>query len=230
MKNLKNKLIVLIICLTFLLPCINISSAENLEFFRLSENENCKESTNFKKIYTFYRYGPDGSISPVQVEIDLNNKGNLGDIIADKCEELFENDIEMQKLVEIELENLTFGFICKVKSQGRGFHYKSMILEKIVLRFILFRLGLPRITTILHTPLIFCRYAKDDAAKTTITQIFGKNDTTNKTKIVNGNHSIIAQNFIGYTTWFGRFSKTFFDLIPRAFAGISRFVICIKQA
>jgi hypothetical protein len=36
----------------------------------------------------------------------------------------------MQKFIEIESENITFGFICKVKSQGKGFHYKSMILKK----------------------------------------------------------------------------------------------------
>jgi hypothetical protein len=133
----------------------------------------------------------------------------------------------MQKLIEIELENLTFGFVCRVKSHGRGFHYKSMILERIMLRFVLIRLGLPRITTILHSPLVVCRYAKDDSAKTTIIRLFG-NNTTNKTKIVDGNHTVIAQNFIGYTTWIGRFSKSFFDLFPRAFAGIARFVVCIK--
>lgn len=214
MKKSINQLIVLTICLVLLLPSIIISSAENL-----------KEPTNIKKIYTIYRYGPDGSITPLQVDIDIDKDENL----ADKCEELFENDIEMQKLVEIELENITFGFICKVKSQGKGFHYKSMFLEKIILRFVLFRLGLPRITTILHKPLIVCRYAKDTSAKTTITQLFGNNDTTNKTKIVIGNQTVIAQNFIGYTTWAGRFSKSLFDIIPRAFAGIARFVICIKQ-
>jgi hypothetical protein len=134
----------------------------------------------------------------------------------------------MQNLIEIELENLTFGLICRIKSHGRGFHYKSMFLERFMLRFVLFRLGLPRLTTILHSPLVICRYPKDDSANTTITQLFGKNDTTNKTKFVNGNHTVIAQNFIGYTTWIGRFSKSFFDLFPRAFAGIARFVVCIK--
>jgi uncharacterized membrane protein len=103
-----------------------------------------------------------------------------------------------------------------------------MLLEKVMTRIVLFRLGLPRITTILHTPLILCRYAKDNSAKTTITKLIGNNETLNKTMIIEGNHTVIAQNFIGYTTWIGRFSKSIFDIVPRAFAGIARFAICIK--
>jgi hypothetical protein len=228
MKITTKRLAVIFICLAFLLPSITVSSAENLKFFKSSENMNLKEISSVKKTYTIYRFGPDGSISPIQVDIDLDKGQDLGEIIANKCEELFEKDIEMQKLIEIELENLTFGFICKIKSQGRGFHYKSMLLEKMIIRFFLFRFGLPRITTILHTPLIVCRYAKDTSAKTKITQLFGKNDTINKTMIIEGNHTVIAQNFIGYTTWIGRFSKSLLDIVPRAFAGIARFAICIK--
>jgi len=228
MKTTTKKLLVIFIFLAFLLPSITVSSAENLKFFKSSENMNLDETSHIKKIYTIYRFGPDGAISPIKVDIDIDEGKNIGESIANKCEELFEKDIEMQKLIEIELENLTFGFICKVKSHGRGFHYKSMLLEKIISRIVLFRLGLPRITTILHTPFILCRYAKDTNAKTTITKLFGKNDTVNKTMIIEGNQTVIAQNFIGYTTWIGRFSKSILDRVPRAFAGIARFVICIK--
>jgi len=222
------KLVIIFICLALLLPVIFVSSAEGQKSFESSKNMNLIEEYYIKKSYTIYRFGPDGTISPVQVEIDVGKGQNLGESIADKCEELFENDKEMQSIFEIELENLTFGFICKIKSQGKGFHYKSMYLEKIIARIALFRLGLPRITTILHAPLIVCRYPNDLNAKTKITQLFALNETANTTKIVEGNHTVIAQNFIGYTTWLGRFSKSFLDIVPRAFSGFARFVICNK--
>jgi hypothetical protein len=76
--------------------------------------------------------------------------------------------------------------------------------------------------------LIVCRYPKDTRAKTTITKLFAGNNTENKTMIIKGNQTVIAQNFIGYTTWLGRFSKSILDLVPRAFAGIARFVVCNK--
>jgi len=229
MKITIKRLIVIFIFLSFLLPCITVSSANNLKLSRLSDNINFKEISCVKKVYTIYRFGPDGSITPVKVDITINENQDIGELIADKCEELFENDLEMQNLIEIDLENLTFGFICKVKSQGRGFHYKAMVLEKIISRFALFRLGLPRFTTVLHTPLIVCRYTKDTSARTKITQLYVGNDTVNKTIIVDGNHTVIAQNFIGYTTWIGRFSKSFLDIVPRAFSGFARFVVCIKR-
>ena len=228
MKNTIRRSIVLFIFLVFLLPSITISSADNLKVTILSDKTNSNEISCVEKSYTIYRFAPDGSITPLKVDIDTNENQDIGELIADKCEELFEKDIEMQKLIEIELENLTFGFVCKVKSHGRGFHYKSMVLEKILSRFVLFRLGLPRLTTILHNPLVLCRYAKDTSASTKITQLYAGNDTANKTMIIDGNHTVIAQNFIGYTTWIGRFSKSFLDIVPRAFSGIARFVVCIK--
>ncbi len=221
------KLAVIFICLAFLLSSITVS-AENLKFFKSIGETNLKDNSCLKKTCTIYRFGQDGTISPIQVDVDINENQDIGELIANKCEELFEKDLEMQKLIEIELENLTFGLLCKVKSHGRGFHYKSTLLEKFMSRIVLFRLGLPRITTILHTPLILCRYVKDTTAKTTITKLIGNNDTLNKTMIIEGNQTVIAQNFIGYTTWIGRFSKSILDIAPRAFAGIARFAICIK--
>ena len=227
MKISIKKLIVLFIFLTFLLPIIPVSSSENLNSLNLSEKINLKDAPCTKKCCTIYRLGPDGSVKPIIVNIDINRGEDIGESIANKCEELFEKDAEMQNLLKLELENLTFGFICKIKSHGRGFHYKSLFLEKIVTRFVFFRLGLPRLTTVFHKTLVVCRYPKDINAKTKITQIFGKNNTS-KTVIIKGNQTVIAQNFIGYTTWLGRFSKSFLDLIPRAFAGFARFVVCNK--
>jgi len=106
--KIKKRLIVIFMCLAFLLPSITISSADSLTLFKSSDNMNLTQTSNEKKIYTIYRIGPDGSILPVKVDIELNDDKELGESIADKCEELFEKDKEMQKLIEIELENLTF--------------------------------------------------------------------------------------------------------------------------
>ena len=96
--------------------------------------------------------------------------------------------------------------------------------KKILLRFIRFRLALPRLNTLLTSPFVFCRYKKDLNANTTITSLLLSN-----TKYVSGNHTVIVHNFIGFTTWFGRFSFSPLDLISRSLFGVAKFAICIKQ-
>lgn len=50
----------------------------------------------------------------------------------------------------------------------------------------------------------------------------------NATKTILGNHSVLVRNFVGYTTWCGRFSQSPLDILPRAFCGYARFVVCNK--
>ena len=156
------------------------------------------------------------------INLKLEEGKYLGEAIADKCQELFENDEELQEyLTSI---GIKLGFICKIKSRGKGFHYQTKLIEKILLRFIRFRLALPRLNTLLTSPLVFCRYKKDLNANTTITSLLLSN-----TKYVSGNHTVIVHNFIGFTTWFGRFSFSPLDLISRSLFGVAKFAICIKQ-
>ena len=121
--------------------------------------------------------------------------------------------------------NLTFGVLTRIYSKGRGFHYKTMLLEKVAFRYYLWKLQLPRIASLLTRPLVFCSYSSDLTAKTVIKPLLRFNSTE---KVMNGAHMVIARNFIGYTTWIGRFAFTPLNLIPKAFSGYARFAFCIK--
>lgn len=205
------KTIVMLVCLTMLIPAISVACSENIE------------ETSTETI-TLFRYGPDGSITPVKVKIDTSDGNDVGQAIADKCEELFVNDAEMQNYVEktISLGNYTISMgILKVKSYGRGFHFKTKFLEKAALNFILFKLDLPRLGVMAKKLLVFSKY-RGEKAKTTIDPIL--RNAENTTKIITGPHSVVAINFIGFTTWFGRISIA--PIIPRAFFGISSIVVC----
>jgi len=203
------KTIVMLVCLTMLIPAISVACSETTE----------EVST---ETITLFRYAPDGSITPVKVKVSTANGEDLGQAIADKCEELFVNDITMQSYVEKSIgnSNISIG-ILKVKSYGRGFHFKTKFLEKVALNFILFKLNLPRLGVMAKKLLVFCKY-RGDNAKTTIDPIL--RDKENTTKIITGPHSVVVINFIGFTTWFGRISIS--PILPRAFFGIASVAAC----
>jgi len=219
MRNTTKKIIILHICLIIISSSFALVSAEGIDDVFV-KNIPIEETLTSTESMVFYRYGPDGKITPVKVDLDLKSYDSIDEAISSKCDELFEKDYEMQNFFEG--PNLTSGVLCKVKSHGKGFHYKSLILERLLLKFVLIRMGLPRLQTLISTPFVICRYSKDETANTTIVSILDKNLTTG----MEGNHTVLVYNFIGYTTWIGRFSKSLFNIIPRAFSGYAKLAIC----
>ena len=212
MQKLEKRLIVILVSLVFVISGLTVSS------------ENIQEKTQIStltKTVTIYRYGIDGKVLPFDINLFLENGKDIEEAISEKCDELLQNDQEIQSYLKI--SNNSFGMLCKVKSRGKGFHYQMVLLGKLVIRYILFRLGLPRIHTLLSKPVILCKYPKDPKANTTITSLL-----FNRTTPMEGNHSVMVFNFIGYTTWCRRFSFTPFNFIPRLFVGYAQFVVCKK--
>jgi hypothetical protein len=148
-----------------------------------------------------YRYGPDGSIKPIRITLDAGKE--LVDAILDKCRDLLKNDAEMQSFIS------NCSFFSEIKSSGKGFHWKSPLSFRIPFT-ILFRYDLfkwielkYRLFGLNVVPRVFCNYSNDADALTEITPLptpTGQNPNTTK---VEGNHSITALGFIGYTGWRG---------------------------
>ena len=218
MHKLEKKIIATFICLTFILLAVTSSSAITVKQQDLENEEPVKETTFFTETVTFYRHGPDGSVKSVKLNLELEGKQDIGDAMIAKCDELLENDEEIQNL----LKGMNLSVFCRVKSKGIGFHYKTMLLEKICLRFLLWKLELPRVATWLAKPLIFCRYKEDSNAKTEFKPLIG----SGKDKEMEGEHFVVVNSFIGYTTWVGRISITPLNIIPKAFSGYARFAFC----
>ncbi len=209
MNKIVKKIAITLICIAFITTAVGTSSA------LFTDNKTVRE-------IILYRHSPDGSIKPIKTTIKLGTGEDIGKIIADKCEELFENDLEIQNFLNV--SQIPIGVFAKIKSYGKGVHYQSKFLEKMTLKFVLFRLGLPRVHTLVNKPLILCKYPEDINAKTTINPVF----RPNVSKIIEGNHTVIVCNFIGITSWFGHFSFSPFDILPRAFYGFGNLAFCIR--
>ena len=221
MHKFEKKLIAILISLAFLTSGVVTASAISIEKPKIKElKENISESSLLLNKVLIYRHGLDGTITPVKIDLELEDEQDIGEAIIEKLDELLDNDQEIQDLMQ--LLNFTIDFGVRIKSRGKGVHFQTLFFEKILIKFILFRLGLPRIAPICAKTLLFCKYLKDEEAKTTIKFLYGFGETTE----MKGKHTVIVRNFIGYTTWFRSFSITPFNILPRAFSGYARLVFC----
>jgi len=220
LHKFKKKIAAVLIILTFIVSGTITISAEKISLNEVTNHENIEDCKTKLNTYTVYRHGIDGSIEPITIEIDESK--DTDDALLDKCQELFENDFEFSKLINF--SNFSFGFYSIIRSKGKGFHYQMRMLGKLTIRYILFRLGLPRIHSLILNPLIICRYSKDPKAKTTIKPLI----MLNKTREIKGSHTVLVHNFVGFTTWSGRTSFSPFDIFPRSFVGLAKFAICLR--
>lgn len=222
MKSMYKKSLAVAICFLFMLTIAQAGICKTV-------NSKNKEETE-KKVYTqeitLYRYGLDGEINPVEVEIVAEEGEDLSKVVQEKCKELFKEDEELQGYVqdlETKANNSGFKFgwgSYRISSRGIGSHFKTKWIIRLVIKFILFKLGLPRLNLPGRRRVIYCNYNTDPKANTTVEPILGILGTRQRTS-VEGNHSVFVNNFRGFTTWIGRFSKS--SLIPRAFYGIGTF-------
>ncbi|HDQ16434.1 MAG TPA: hypothetical protein ENN45_05190 [Bacteroidetes bacterium] len=227
MKKIVKTSIAISACLAILLSSVGFSLAEE------TENDEQHQSMTI----TLYRHGIDGSVTPVNTEIDLSNGLDYEEVLANKCDDLLKNDVEFQR----QLENLTSNFTVAagflfITSRGKGFHFESKtrtrliknskIFGKILDKINIFKIKLPKLGLFERKSIVFCRYPNDSAAITTITPIVRSIINGSHVKTVQGNHSVYVYNFVGYTTWWGRFSFSPFDIFPRAFSGYGKITIC----
>jgi len=229
MKKILKKSTVVIFILIFLMPAM--SSALSVTLTQKDENSN----ENLQKNMIIYRVAPDGSTTPIEIDVE-ENIDDISKYLDDKCSELFEEDIEMQTLIKniqkkySEDKNLIENVgLFKVHSKGKGFHIKTKLgLIFFSSRFMILRVIL---ATFLISPkkgLVMAIYNNDKGANTTITPIISVNPNPSKINI-KGNHTIIVGGFFGYTTWMGRHSRlrglSDYQLrLPRSFRGFCTLV------
>ena len=216
----RKKFLAILITLLFLISAVVTTSAVEVKKDDKVSQDVTTEPKILSETITVYRHGLDGLITPISVNINYDDTKDLGDAIIEKCKELFENDVEFKDLKNN--SKIKIGLYGLISSKGKGFHYQMKLLGKLTCRYVLFRLGLPRFNSIFVNPIIICRYKNDPQAITKI-----KSFILGGTKEINGSHTVIAHNFIGFTSWMGRFSFTPFDLLPKSFFGIAKFSFCV---
>ncbi len=225
-KNLK-KILVLSTCLIFLLTITqNVISVELKN--EIKDEKTIEKQSNSETII-LYRYGLNGEIEPVKVSIKIGENEEISELIQEKCRELFENDEEFQSYIkeclndENKTDNNTDYSLglgkFYVASRGKGFHFQSKILEKIILRLLLRKILLPPNLIRLRTKSIACFYRSNLSATfiNPVIDIYGNN--TNNT-VVKGPHTLVMSGFKGYTGWFKRVKFT--PLIGRSLFGVCK--------
>jgi hypothetical protein len=218
MNKLLKKAIVILLCLSFILTTVSFSSAEKLSYKAIYNLKKPIQNNEITKEITVYRHGPDGSITPQKVIIKIEEGQDIGEVIAEECEKLFTNDIEMQSFLKG--NNSSSYFVKRVTSYGRGLHLKIKPRIQLDKRVDLFPLLPPYSKTAYFVPIRYCRYNNDPGA---YTRISGLNSRKNITQEYHGPHQIFSVGFIGFTGWIGHIS--FLGFVMRTgFAGISLYV------
>ena len=233
MNNSLKKSVGIISVILFLILAMGSTYATNIN------NNPILLDESQQKIMTIYRVAPNGYITPIEVNITEETE-DIGKYLESKCSELFEKDLEMQTLIpklqskETKDYNISFDLgLIRIKSHGRGFHIKTKLDFNLNNKFLLLRIILATFLPSLKKSLVVSFY-KDEKANTTFYPIFRSKINPESVKYLEGNHTIIAEKFYGYTTWTGRFScilsEIFFqnELIPHAFSGVCRSVIYYK--
>jgi hypothetical protein len=209
LNKIEKKLIALLISLLIsssILSTVSATSFNNDDFQGNIENTT-------KKIVTLSRYGLDGSVTLIKVEIEVNQGENINDKIEEKCAELLKNDPELQKLLE---NNITKNSLSLIRSKGRGLHVKFIPSITFPTTGKISQLLSPDKYRKIRIPIIYCKYPNDANAFTTTSSLFHVNNTNTTT----GPHSVLCIGFYGYKWWLGHISWRGF-LIRTGFVGIS---------
>lgn len=210
------KLIVILVALGFITSGIAVASGENVtvEKYNTKDTEDVTSEKDQNTItVTLFKHEFDGSRTPVEVKIELEEGKDLVETIEEKCLELLEDDPIIESLNDD--ENISQEFIMKIRSRGRGLHIRFNSRIQFFKLYKLFPVLPPYFRTFIIFPLILCQYSNDNRAVTTISQIGGNNST-----IVNGPHRVISIGFYGVSWWIGKVSLIGF-VVRNGFVGIS---------
>ena len=200
MNNLNKKLLVIFMSMTFIMSGIATVSGVSVTKEATQEENSSEEPDINIQTVTLYRCGPDGSTTPVEVEIELKDGEDINDAIFEKCGELFQEDEEFQSLANN--DNTSRYFLTKIRSRGRGLHLKFTPRIQVVKKFKIFPLLPPYLRTAIFIPTIFCQYKGDAKAFTITDPLIGDENATR----VDGPQKVWAVGFIGFKFWFGHIS------------------------
>ncbi len=233
MKSRIKKALVLIIFLLF----ISVTAVDTC-FCKTLNKKVEKEEIIDTKTVTLYRHGLKGEITQVETQIKLKESMNIEKALEEKCKELFKEDNEFQnyiksKILQLNNSNLTLDVgLFFISSYGKGFHFKTKWVLRMVIKYVLFKLNLPSLGVPGRKRILFCSYKNDLNALTNVTPIISVLGNKNNT-VINGNHTIAVLNFRGFTTWPGRFANLFSlftnfkPILSRSFYGITPFYTII---
>ena len=211
---MSKKIIVILVVLGFISSGMAVVSGENVtklqNFYKIEEVKPEKNDNTFT--ITLYKHEFDGSKTPIEVDIELEEGKDIGELIEEKCLELLDDDPFIKRLED---ENITQELFMKIRSRGRGLHLRFNSRVQFFKLYKLFPFLPPYFRTFYIVPLLICQYKRDKKAFTTLSQIKGNNST-----LVAGPHRVISVGFYGISWWVGKVSMVGF-IFRNGFVGIS---------
>jgi len=194
------------------------------------------EAIPLTKKVTLYRYGPDGSIRPIRVDIELAKGQDMAEAILEECSELIDSDTVIQSYLSGNKPNISMNMFSRITSKGKGSHLKSPFSIRIPFLFLL-KYGLlqelPLIYRILGPrlfPLVHCNYSNDENARTYIKTEPSPIRPDPIEITIEGKHEVWVSWFIGYTGWLGS-SAGFYDKrgLTTGFDGYASFIFILYE-
>lgn len=212
MHKFKKIIIALFMVITIFISGLPAASSISISINNQNNDENLTTTT--RETVTLLRYGADGSITPIEIEIDVKEGTDVYDAVEEKCLEMIQNDEEFKDLQAN--PNITRNITSIVKSRGKGFHLLFIFTIKWVKMFDFFQFLPPFQYRRLPIPIIYAKYKKDLTAETKITPIYDLKNTS----VIKGPHSVTTIGFIGFKWWLGHISWAGF-VIKTGFVGFS---------
>jgi len=212
LNKLRKTIIISLIAIMILLPGLTTATAVTIQ----KENtEIVEEDTSLlTEIVTLYRYGLDGSVTPVEIDVEYEEGQDINDAIEEKIDQLMADDPEFQEILAKNGTNSSA--LARVRSRGRGFHLHLRPLIQWPVKYKLFSFLPPYVFRKLIVPIVYCKYQKDNRAITKITPLI------NGSKVIEmkGPHTVTCIGFYGFKWWIGRISFRGF-LMRTGFRGFS---------
>lgn len=198
--------------------------------------ENSHLETPLAEKVTIHRYEPDGSITPIQVDIPLEKGQDIQEAIVEKCGDLVYNDREIQNYLSSNGYLVNLSYLARVRSRGKGLHWQSPLRFRIpflvLLRFRLFP-TVPlryKIFGLNVVPRVHCSYINDEDAETRIETLPMPSRPDKNSTIIEGEHIVILIGFIGYTFWRGMYAKVLDGLgIGTGFDGYACLIFIVRE-
>ena len=205
---------VILVVLVFITSSFAIVSGEKVSKFNKTyeQEESIPEKVENTITITLFKHELDGSRTPIDVEIEIEEGKDIGEQIEEKCLEYLEDDPFIKRLED---ENITQELFMKIRSRGRGLHLRFNSRVQFFKLYKLFPFLPPYFRTLYIVPLLICQYKRDSKAFTTLEQINGNNST-----LVQGPHRVISVGFYGISWWIGKVSMIGF-ILRNGFVGIS---------
>jgi hypothetical protein len=107
---------IFVVGVTILFLGLSVLPSLNAEFLESDESRSISSYSNSYEEITVYRYGPNGDIKPLKIQITSIAGENFAELVSDKCRELCEKDEELQQIIQSE-ESF------EVKSEGKGWFF-----------------------------------------------------------------------------------------------------------